>query len=97
MRSMVEGASRKRHDRRGNGVDIPQDFGRRDPQHPVTVLTQKLIPNRIADGTIGPIVRLAVDFDDQCRIEIAKVDHIRANRMLTTKLETRLPRPQALP
>ena len=97
MRSMVEGACHKRYDRSGNRIGVSQDFGRRNPQHPVTVLIQKLIANRIPVWKIATIMRFAIDLDDQGCVAIVEIGHIGADRMLAAELQARLTASQPLP
>ena len=97
MRSMVEGACHERYDRSGNRIGISQDFGRRNPQHPVPVFFQKLITYRITLRPVRTIVRLAINLDDERRLPIVEIDDVGSDRMLATKLKARLTASQPLP
>ena len=85
MRSMVEGAGRRRNDHSDRSVQIGQHIARRHAAQAVAVLTQKPIALDVTRGSFAPIMRLAVNLDAKPRRRSVEVDNIRADRMLPAK------------
>jgi hypothetical protein len=65
--------------------------------HAVPILSEKAVAPFVVRGTVGAVMRFAVDLGDERCGATVKVDDIRADRMLTPKLRTRLAPAKSLP
>ena len=97
MRSMVEGECGKGDDRSNDRVQIPQDLCRIHPGHPVPVLFQKPVPQRIPLRPVATFMRLAIHFNDERGSSTIEIPHMGPHRMLPAKLDSCLRATKRLP
>ncbi len=83
---MVEGAHHQRSDSGSHRIDILQHFAGGETPDPISVLSQKYVANRIPLRTRSPVVRFAINLDDQSGLRTIKVHNIRPYGVLPTKL-----------
>jgi hypothetical protein len=94
---MVEGDRRRRSDSGSHPVNIGNHTPSRDTDDPQPLLAQKSNTGFVPFRPIAPIMRLAIDLDDQSGRTAIAVHAIRPGRMLPPKLRARLPAAQPLP
>ncbi len=96
MRSMVEGACRKRDDRSENAIDVSCHVTCPHPQHAEAVLPYELITHLIRRGAV-PIVHSTIHFDYEACVDAAEIDHVRPERMLFPETQAKLMTAKTLP
>jgi hypothetical protein len=70
-----------------DGVDILMHRLGPEPQGPETALTQDLITDRVADGSVGFEMVRSVDFDNQPPVKANKVQNVVQERRLPAKMK----------
>ena len=94
---MVEGHPPTGHDRLSRTNSIRQHLPGGNPDHFITVVIQKLRPDRIAPGAIGNVMRETVDFDDAPLGHTAEIDRVWADRVLAAEFQAVWSFPELLP
>jgi len=97
MRSTVEGAIHKLHDRGGNCVRVLHDILCIHPNHAMSILFQKSSPARVPFRTVADFMCKPIDLDHQPVRGAIEIDDIGADRMPLAKLLPCLLSAQPLP
>jgi hypothetical protein len=99
MRSMGRGTARRRRVVEGSrllgegnntadyGVEIVQDFVRRNSQNPKSPLLKPRVARLIEYRPIATRMRFSIDFDDQLCAKAVKIGDIGSSGVLTTKFQ----------
>ena len=96
-RPVVEGGRHQRSDGSRRSVCVTQYFRGRYPDHTIAIFFKEVISASVTLRVRTPIMRFAVDFDDDPAFAAIEVRHIGADWMLTPNSYSGLAAPQSLP
>jgi hypothetical protein len=94
---VVEGVRRCRHDRCSHAIWVFEHVSRRYSQYSITSLSKEIGTPFIPLGPIAPVMRLAVDFDDEPRLAAVEVDDVGIDRVLLAEADVAGGTAEALP